>query len=408
MRILYFSPRECWPLNTGARLRDYHFARQLGARARVSYLGLRSASDPPPIPIPAGSNFEAPLLVDRDSPFSAGKVIQGLIGPEPITVLNYRSARAETELTRLLTTGERFDSVQIEGVHLVSYIPLLRNVESRPLIIADWHNIESEIMWRYSDKASLPRRLYARRTAKLIEDMELKLLRDCDIHIVPSPRERAILLQRLPQARIEVVGNGVDVAYYSEAEPGPAPERRDILFVGSMDYHANIEAALEFARDVWPAMHADHPDFRFVIVGRNPPQSVRDLAARPGIVVTGTVDDVRPWYRSAFAVVVPLRTGSGTRLKILEAMAAGVPVISTRLGAEGLDIQDGENILLAETSSEMRKAVDLLSASPGRWQALAAAGYALVEREYDWKSLGRRLFDIHSGARVSGFSGPLY
>jgi glycosyltransferase involved in cell wall biosynthesis len=298
---------------------------------------------------------------------------------------------------RLLATGERFDSVQIEGVHLVSYIPLLRNVEPRPLIIADWHNIESEIMWRYSDKASFARRLYARRTARLIEDMELKLLRECDIHIVPSPRERAILLRRLSNARIEVVGNGVDVAYYSEAAAtAPSSERRDILFVGSMDYHANIEAALEFARDVWPAMHAGYPDYRFVIVGRNPPQQVRDLASRSGIVVTGTVDDVRPWYRSAFAVVVPLRTGSGTRLKILEAMAAGVPVISTRLGAEGLDIRDGENILLAETAAEMRQAVDLLSESPGRWQALAAAGCILVEREYDWKSLGRRLFDIHS------------
>jgi len=194
-----------------------------------------------------------------------------------------------------------------------------------------------------------------------------------------------------------VVGNGVDVEFYSEGEPtSSTAERRDILFVGSMDYHANIEAALEFARDVWPAMRAGHPHFRFVIVGRNPPQEVRDLAAQPGIVVTGTVDDVRPWYRSAFAVVIPLRTGSGTRLKILEALAAGVPVISTRLGAEGLNIQDGENILLAETAGEMQRAVDLLSQSPQQWRTLAAAGHALVEQEYDWKSLGRRLFDIHS------------
>jgi sugar transferase (PEP-CTERM/EpsH1 system associated) len=401
MRILYFSPRECWPPNTGARLRDYHFARRLAARARVTYLGLRNPADPPPVPVPADAGFERSALVDKDPNFSPGKILRGLLGPEPITVLNYRSARVEAELARMVNEGDGFDSVQVEGVHLVPYIPILRAARRKPLIIADWHNIESEIMRRYSDKASFARRLYARRTAKLIEDMELKLLRACDIHVVCSSREQAILQDRLPGARIEVVGNGVDVAYYSAAGPAAPPTgRRDILFVGSMDYHANIEAALEFAREVWPAMRAGHPDFRFVIVGRNPPREVRDLAAQGGVVVTGTVDDVRPWYRSAFAVVVPLRTGSGTRLKILEAMAAGVPVISTRLGAEGLQIQDGENILLAETAAEMQQAVNLLSQSPERWQVLAAAGLALVERDYDWKSLGQRLFDIHS-AQVS-------
>jgi glycosyltransferase involved in cell wall biosynthesis len=401
MRILYFTSRECWPPNTGARLRDYHFARQLAARARVTYLGLRNPADPPPTPIPADTGLERSALIDKAPNFSPGKIIRGLIGPEPITVLNNRSARIEAELTRTLNEVDGFDSVQVEGVHLVSYIPLLRAARRKPLIIADWHNIESEIMWRYSEKTSFARRLYAQRTAKLIENMELKLLRECDIHVVCSLREQSKLLERVPNARIEIVGNGVDVAHFTEAARNPAnTERRDILFVGSMDYHANIEAALEFARDAWPAVRASHPDFRFVIVGRNPPQQIRDLAARPGIVVTGTVDDTRPWYRSALAVVVPLRTGSGTRLKILEAMAAGVPVVSTRLGAEGLNVHDGENILLAETAAEMRQGVDLLSQSPERWQALAAAGHALVEREYDWKSLGQRLFEVHaSGLR---------
>ncbi|HVW09982.1 MAG TPA: glycosyltransferase [Bryobacteraceae bacterium] len=396
MRILYFSSRECWPPNTGARLRDYHFVRQLATRARVTYLGLRNPADPPPTSIPADTGLERSALADKDPNFSPGKLIRGLIGPEPITVLNNCSPRIAAELSRTVSEGEGFDSVQVEGVHLVSYIPLLRAAPRKPLVIADWHNIESEIMWRYSEKTSFARRLYAHRTAKLIEDMELRLLRECDVHVVTSSRERDILRKRLPAARIEIVGNGVDVPYFANAALDPVGAgRRDILFVGSMDYHANIEAALEFARDVWPTLRASHPDFRFVIVGRNPPRQVRDLAAQPGVIVTGTVDDVRPWYCAAFAVVVPLRTGSGTRLKILEAMATGVPVVSTRLGAEGLNIQDGENILLAETAGEMRQAIDLLSHSPERWQGLAAAGRTLVEREYDWKSLGRRLFEIH-------------
>jgi glycosyltransferase involved in cell wall biosynthesis len=139
------------------------------------------------------------------------------------------------------------------------------------------------------------------------------------------------------------------------------------------------------------------PDFRFVIAGRNPPARIRALEARD-VEVTGTVDDVRPWYASALVVVVPLRTGSGTRLKILEAMAAGVPVVSTRLGAEGLEVTDGADIILAETPRETIEAIEALSVSPERRSSLIAAGRELVRNRYDWPILGARLLRIHESA----------
>jgi glycosyltransferase involved in cell wall biosynthesis len=398
MRILYFSSRECWPLNTGARLRDYHFARELSRRTKLTYLGLRNPKDPPPVEPPVESGFEHHLLIQKDPSFSPVKLIRGLVGPEPVTVLNNWSPGILAELERTLRDGENFASVQIEGMHLVQYLPALRRAPPSPALIADWHNIESEIMWRYSETAvGVARKAYARRTAHLMEDMELRLLEGCDVHIVPSSREREKLAARCPKARIEIVGNGVDVAHYS-AELAEPSGRRDVLFVGSMDYHANIGAVIEFANTMWPGILAQHPDFRFVIVGRNPPAAVRELAKRPKIEVTGTVDDVRPWYGSARVVVVPLRTGSGTRLKILEAMAAGVPVVSTRLGAEGLDVTDGRNIILAETAQETIDAVRALCTSPEKWCALAEAGRALVRSHYDWAILGERLFAIHESA----------
>ncbi len=399
MRILYFSSRECWPLNTGARLRDYHFARELAQRAKLTYLGLRNPKDPPSVEPPAESGFQRHALVEKDPSFSPAKLIRGLTGPVPVTVLNNWSPRILAELERTVRDGEPFHSVQIEGMHLVQYLPALRKSPGSPALIADWHNIESEIMWRYSETAvGFARKAYARRTARLMEDMELRLLKGCDAHIVPSSREREKLLARGPKARIEIVGNGVDVAYYSN-DPTESAMRRDILFVGSMDYHANIGAVLEFANTMWPGILAQHPDLRFVIVGRNPPPEVRALVNLQKIEVTGTVDDVRPWYRSASVVVVPLRTGSGTRLKILEAMAARVPVVSTRLGAEGLDVTDGANILLAETAQETIAAVDALRISPEKWRALAEAGRALVRSQYDWPILGERLFAIHESAK---------
>jgi glycosyltransferase involved in cell wall biosynthesis len=128
------------------------------------------------------------------------------------------------------------------------------------------------------------------------------------------------------------------------------------------------------------------------------------LAELPQIEVTGTVDDVRPWYRSAIVVVVPLRTGSGTRLKILEAMAADVPVVSTRLGAEGLDVTDGVDIVLAETALATTDSVDELVRSPDRRGAIAAAARELVRNHYDWPILGARLFEVHHSVKRSSGS----
>jgi glycosyltransferase involved in cell wall biosynthesis len=123
------------------------------------------------------------------------------------------------------------------------------------------------------------------------------------------------------------------------------------------------------------------------------------LAKLPGVVVTGTVDDVRPYYRGALATVVPLRVGSGTRLKILEAMASGVPVVSTLLGAEGLEVTDGSDILLAETPAETLAAIEALADSAERWRSIVAAGRELVRTRYDWPILGEKLFRIHCAAR---------
>ena len=280
--------------------------------------------------------------------------------------------------------------------------------------MGDWHNIESEIMRRYGETTlGLARRLYAQRTAGLIEDMELRLLRACDVHTIASRRELERLRQREPKATLVAVGNGVDVEAHAPAEIAAAWNRMEpraraaegsVLFVGSMDYHANIDGAVEFARQIWPRFQEAERNSsagaarEFVIVGRKPAPEVTALAAIPGIRVTGTVPDVRGYYRGALAVAVPLRIGSGTRLKILEAMAAGVPVVSTRLGAEGLDVTHGENILLAETPQEFIRALqDLSGESPLRAKVIEGAR-RLVASEYDWPLLGERLFEAHQEA----------
>jgi glycosyltransferase involved in cell wall biosynthesis len=395
MRLLYFSSRVCWPLTTGARIRDYHLAKHLSLRANVHYAGLSAAGDLPS-PAPAGCGFEQSLL-SREKAYSAGNLLRGLAGPLPVTVLNYTSRRIKEDIARLFENGEngRFDSVQIEGVHLVEYVALIRKLSPQTRIVADWHNIESEIMWRYAETAGNPlRKLMALRTAPLIERAENRLLRTCDAHTVVSGRDREKLLLRRPGASIEVVPNGVDVAYYSSVTRVENP--REILFVGSMDYHANVEAVTWFVSKVWPILKASIPDLTFRIVGRDPSTQVLALAA-PDVLVTGTVDDIRPFYARAAATVVPLRVGSGTRLKILESMAAGVPVVSTRLGAEGIDVHDGSDVILADSPAELADGLRRVVTDQVLSERLKREGRALVVRLYDWRIAGEQLYAVHAG-----------
>jgi polysaccharide biosynthesis protein PslH len=397
MRILYLSPHECWPLDTGAKLRNYYLASQLAGRCPVTYLGLRDPSKASSEPPPAEAGFAAYHSVERESTYTVSKLVRGLTGPTPLTVLNYSSARVSRILAEILHTGS-FDAVQVEGVHLSAYLPVIRAAASRPVVLSDWHNIESEILHRYSRVHSSPlRRAYAWRTANLLERTETRFLAACDVHTVTSERERGRLQARSPAAEIHVIPNGVDVQSFGAQELDPGSPRTSLVFAGSMDYSANVDAVVWFVNNIWPELRRQHPELSFAIVGRDPTPEVRALAG-DSVIVTGTVPDVRPYYSGALAAVVPLRIGSGTRLKILEAMAAGIPVISTKLGAEGLDLEDGTHLLLADSASEIIAAVNRLAASPELWRRLSRSGREVVSRLYDWRTLTENLYRIHCAA----------
>lgn len=438
-------PRLPWPLNTGAKLRNYHLARVLAHRTRISLLTFSDTSietkNEPSQPsineprsaengvaqVPATSFLASPeqfyeqeSVVERDQSYTPGKILRGAVGRTPLPLLNYTTAAMKRELERILSDND-FDVVQIESIHLLAYLPLIRAARSRPLVILDWHNIESDLMRQYSERAvSTLRRAYARRTSKQLNRLERKAMKNFDAHVVVSNSDRARLLEYAGDVPIFVIENGVDTEYYSDrriesahaawlaiesdcgaqsgdrrVEVAGGGTRHRAVFVASMDYHANSDAAVSFARDVWPRVHERTPDLVFTIVGRDPPPEVQQLAMLPGVAVTGTVADVRPYYREALAAMIPLRVGGGSRLKILEAMAAGVPVISTTLGAEGLDVQDNKNIVIANTNEELSEAIITLTDDAERRLRLSAGGRALVSARYDWSTLGEALFETY-------------
>lgn len=400
MRVLQFAPRVCWPLDTGAKLRNYHLARVLAQRADVSQLAF---ADHLPLSVESISAFEKMYkqvdAIPRDSAYTFAKVARGLLGTTPLPVLNYTTSPMKRALEHLLSWQD-FDVIQFESIHLISYLAIVRETSvrgasKRPVVVCDWHNVESELMQRYSQREpGLLRRAYASRTARLMSEFEKRALRDFDAHIAVSQRDADRLRAINPDARIFVIENGVDTHFYFDSKANHESLRR-IVFVGSMDYHANIDAAVNFAHEVWPQVRARQPKLIFTIVGKDPAPEVRGLAQIPGIEVTGTVADVRPFYRDASVAVVPLKVGGGSRLKILEAMAAGVPVVSTTLGAEGLEVLHDQNILIADTSEQLVQAITKVVENKTRHDQISAAGRELVSRRYDWSSLGTALFGVY-------------
>lgn len=411
-RILYFAPKECWPPSTGAQLRNHYLSRELARHARVTYLGFTDlgftdkSGDKRPTPDAAlraanESCYERVVTVPLEGGYTPVKLARGMVGRTPLPILNYTTPAMRKTLARLLDEND-FDAVQVEGIHLVAYLPIIRAARSRPVALCDWHNVESELMRRYgAQMAGAPRRFYARLTAHRLAQLERRIMRAFDAHLTVSDRDRAQLLQLAPAAPVFTIENGVNVEYFSdkfsgeEAAGSSAAPRHRVVFVGSMDYHANIDAAAHFAREVWPGIHRQRPDLVFTIVGRNPPAEIGALSERPGIEVTGRVQDVRPYFREALATVVPLRIGGGSRLKILEAMAVGVPVVSTRLGAEGLAANDGEHILLADTPEAFRRALLEVCGDEAARQKLVDAARTLVKTRYDWPAIGAVLLDVH-------------
>ena len=387
MRVLQLAPRVCWPLDTGAKLRNYHLARVLSRDAQVALLAFGDSSS-----AELRTVYHEIVTVPRGSGYSLGKLLRGAVGRTPLPLLNYTSQEMTDAVSRLFTEND-FDVVQVESIHLMNYLRTIRASPKRALVICDWLNIESELMQRYSEQEkSAPRRAYARRTARLMKDFEQRALSEFDAHIAVSERDAEALRSVNTSAKVFVIENGVDSSYYASAGSG-SPARKRIVFVGSMDYHANVEGVVKFARNVWPAVQQQKPGLVFTIVGKDPAPVVRDLSSIKGIEVTGTVADVRPYYREAVVAIVPLNVGGGSRLKILEAMAAGVPVVSTTLGAEGLQVRDGENILIADGDDRLTKAViDLVNDEKLRAQ-IVSGGHALVAERYDWARLGAKLFE---------------
>jgi glycosyltransferase involved in cell wall biosynthesis len=393
MRVLIVSPRQCWPLTNGARLREYHLARYLGRHAEITSVFFASPHSPPldRENLPFCRSLIAVPPPRKNTPW---KLLRGLGSRHPLPVLNYWSVAMEATLSRLIK-NQPFDLVQLESIHMAAYAPLFARAGKSIPVVYNWHNIESELWNRYAATVpSFARSVYASVTARRIAAIETRVLASAFGHLVCSERERDKLLAFEPGARIAVIPNGVDTEFFQRTTQ-PSGDRFRLLFVGLMSYYANVDAAVRFTHLCWPVIRERFPQWKFTIAGANPDPAVVALQSEPAVEVTGTVPDLRAYYNQAFAAIVPLRFGGGTRLKVLEAMAAGVPVLSTTLGVEGLDVLPGKHFLVVDDDSLWLPTLEGLWQDDLQRQSLVDAALQLVRTRYAWDVVGASLFSTY-------------
>jgi len=319
-----------------------------------------------------------------------------LLRPEPSLIWKFRAPALAAEVRRRAPAAA---GVLAVGLQMGQYLDCVPTGVPTAL---DNYNVESLILERLAATRSGPKRLYWRAEAAKLRRAERALLGRAARVWAISQVDRAAMAPLAGGVPLDIVPMGIDVAHF-EAPAGAGGVEPTFVFVGAFDWHVNQHAATWFHAEVWPLVRAELPKAALRLVGRDPSSEVQALAADPSVTVTGTVPDVRPHVAAATAVLVPLRYGSGVRTKILEAFAAGRPVVSTRVGAEGLDVRDGEHLLLADSAADFAAACVRLAREPGLAERITGAAREFVlAQDRSATEHFRRAFAAAFGAAPTG------
>jgi glycosyltransferase involved in cell wall biosynthesis len=324
-------------------------------------------------------------------------------------LLQLRSLASSRSLERLLFTapalqptldqvlgGMRFDVINLEFSFL-GHCDLRQapTSERPPALVVDSHNIDYDLARQYARVGnSLARRIYAGVNWRKLRREELGTYRDADGVYLCSAADERRLLDQVPAVRTAIIPNAADVEYFQPRQTDPTPDGRTIVFFGHLSYAPNVDGVIHFVQDIWPRIAEEHPEAHCKIIGGAPPPSLLALSG-PRIELTGFVSDLRPHLAEAAVIVVPLRLGGGTRLKIVEGMAMAKPIVSTTLGAEGIEAVPGRDLLIEDEPAAFAKAVNRLLADPDLAARIGQSGRRLAVERYSWRGAAQALEDFY-------------
>jgi glycosyltransferase involved in cell wall biosynthesis len=399
MKVLWVNSNFMHPTTKGGQIRTLEMLRHLHRRHEIHYVSIANPAQPEG---PARAHeyatrsYPFPYRVpEKTSPAFWGQLARGLFSATPIAVSRFNPPGMRAFLEDLIR-HERFECAVVDHLAPTSYFPDL------PHAIFFQHNVETVIWRRHVEHASGPwRRWYFGLQAARMFDYERRVSLASGLIVAVSRTDADEMRRLFGVTRVSEIPTGVNLEYFLPPEERPAAglessapglenNTADLVFVGSMDWLPNVDGVTYFVREILPLIRRRRPKATLAVVGRTPPAKVTQLAAGDArIRVTGTVPDIRPWLWGSAVAIVPLRIGGGTRLKIYEAMAAKIPVVSTTIGAEGLTVNPPVDIRIADTPEDFAaQCVELMESREERAR-LATAAWEMVSAHFSWEHVSR-------------------
>jgi glycosyltransferase involved in cell wall biosynthesis len=407
MKTLWVNSNFMHPTTKGGQIRTLEMLRHLHRWHEIHYVAIENPAQPEgPARAHEYSHKSYPFpyrVPSKTSPAFYAELVRGLFSPTPVAVERFNPPGMRAFLEDLIRQ-ERFECAVVDHLAPTSYFPDL------PHAIFFQHNVETVIWRRRLEHAPDPlRRAYFRLQADRMYHYERGVSQAAGHIVAVSPTDAAEMRRLFDVTRVTEIPTGVNIEYFLPPGQGgtgasPGLPAADLLFVGSLDWLPNVDGVLYFVREILPLIRQVRPATTLAIVGRTPPPKITQLAAGdPRIQVTGTVPDVRPYLWNSAVSIVPLRIGGGTRLKIYEAMAAQVPVVSTTIGAEGLSVNPPHDIRIADTPDHFAAQCLELLAAPEIRARLSRAAWEMVNAGFSWEHVARCFEKVmQSGPRLVG------
>lgn len=392
MRVLFITPTLPVPTTSGA-VRSFNLIKQLADRHEVFVLSFVQPSERELIDIlkPYCQGMELVPFDGFEQPSKWHNRMRGwsllLTSTRPRYVWTFPVEKLRQPLEALVQTVKP-DVVHFEHLYLVE---LLSSIGDLPAVLGE-QNVEFDVIKMQQETASNPvHKVRDQLAFKRMFAFETYWVRQFPVCLAVSDQDAALLRSFSGTTEIVLVPNGVDCQSFAPPSDGSERDDNHVLFFGTLNYGPNRDGIIDFCEATWPMVCAEQPEAVLEIVGINPPPDVLALGELPRVKVTGFVPDIRPTLWSATTSVVPLHWGGGTRLKILEALAAGCPTVSTSQGAEGLDLKDQQEIVIADTRAEFAQGILDLLANPEKRTRLSVAGRQAVKDQHDWAPIAARL-----------------
>jgi glycosyltransferase involved in cell wall biosynthesis len=407
MHLLWIKTDLLFPLNSGGRIRTFEMLRAIRRRHEVTYVALDDGTATPEALEHAREYATRVDLVPHPRPAKGtpaffGALLANLASGDPYVIDRYRSAAMAERIRHWC--AQDIDLLVCDFIFPAPAVPQSARV---PRVVFQ-HNVEARIWARHASVGRTPlHRAYFGLQHRRMQRAEAALCARFDGVVAVSESDADELRSEYGLTRVESVPTGVNTEFFQVADAA-ARDPKQLLFLGAMDWMPNADGVRWFVKEVLPLVRRDEPGVRLNIVGRDPIPSVRELhAPEQGVVVTGTVPDVRPWLASAGVFVVPLRVGGGTRLKLYEGLATGIPTVSSTIGAEGLPLEDGVHLRVADAPQAMAAAIVALVRDPAGAARMGAAAARYVRGTFGWDGVAQQFLDacMRLGARSPHLDG---